>query len=229
MQTENAVTIDPVSRTPLAEQAYEIIRNRILRGALGADTKLKIDVLQREHRISSSPLREALNRLVAENLVVASERRGFRTAPVTTADLLDLTAARLVVEPSALGASIVNGSDGWEADVVAAFHRLELIESRIAAGKSERDEQWTARHKEFHIALISGCGSDRLIGICAKLFDQSERYRRLSAALRRKPRDTGKEHRLIMKAALRRDRKAENLLRLHIEKTSEHVLPALDL
>ena len=65
-------------KPPLTEQAYQTLRESILRGTIVAGERLKIDVLQRDLDVSSSPLREALNRLVAENLVVADERRGFR-------------------------------------------------------------------------------------------------------------------------------------------------------
>ena len=215
------------SRLPLSEQAYQIIRDRILRGTTVAGEKLKIDVLQRDLEISSSPLREALNRLAAENLVVADERRGFRAAPVTISDLTDLTVMRVVVEPGALVASMKAGSDAWESQVVAAFYRLDRIERRITAGQMARDDEWTSRHKEFHISLISACRSERLVALCSRLFDQSERYRRLSASLRQKSRNTTSEHKKLMEAALSRDPGAATLLRQHIELTAKHVASAL--
>jgi DNA-binding GntR family transcriptional regulator len=146
-------------KPPLTEQAYQTLRESILRGTIVAGERLKIDVLQRDLDVSSSPLREALNRLVAENLVVADERRGFRAAPVTRKDLTDLATIRAVVEPGALVESMRAGSDVWESQVVAAFYRLDRIERRVNAGELARDDEWTARHKEFHLALISGCGS----------------------------------------------------------------------
>ena len=215
------------SRTPLSEQAFQIIRDRILRGTMVAGEKLKIDILQRDLEISSSPLREALNRLVAENLVIADERRGFRAAPVTVSDLMDLSAMRVVVEPGALVASMKAGSDAWESQVVAAFYRLDRIEHRIGAGEMSRDDEWTSRHKEFHIALIAACGSERLVALCSRLFDQSERYRRLSLSLRQKPRNAASEHKKLKDAALSRDPKAASLLRQHIELTAKHVASAL--
>jgi DNA-binding GntR family transcriptional regulator len=215
------------SRLPLSAQAFQIIRDRILRGTMVAGEKLKIDVLQRDLEISSSPLREALNRLVAENLVVADERRGFRAAPVTVSDLMDLSAMRVVVEPGALAASMKAGSDAWESQVVAAFYRLDRIERRIGAGEKSRDDEWTSRHKEFHISLIAACGSERLVALCSRLFDQSERYRRLSASLRQKPRNAANEHKKLKEAALSRDPNAASLLRRHIELTAKHVASAL--
>ena len=219
-------TDDPEDR-PLSEQAYQLIRDDILSGVIAAGGKLKIDALQRGYQISSSPLREALNRLVGESLVVADERRGFRAAPLTAKDLMDLTAMRLVVETGALDASIQQGSDAWEGQVVAAFYRLDRIERRIALGEMPRDDEWTSRHKDFHMSLVSACGSVRLIELCSKLFDQSERYRRLSASLRQQARNTVDEHRDIMEAALARDPAAVGKLRGHIDRTAEHVLPIL--
>ncbi len=212
---------------PYSEQAYSLLRQDILSGAIAAGDKLKVDVLQRVYSFSSSPLREALNRLVGENLVIADERRGFRAAPLTANDLIDLTAMRLVVETGALTASMQKGSDVWEGEVVAAFYRLDRIERRIALGEMSRDDEWTARHKDFHMSLVLACGSQRLVGLCAKLFDQSERYRRLSASLRQQPRNTMDEHREIMEAALARNADAAGKLRAHIERTAAHVLPAL--
>jgi GntR family transcriptional regulator, carbon starvation induced regulator len=172
-------------------------------------------------------LREALNRLVGENLVVADERRGFRAAPLTAKDLIDLTVMRLVIETGALAASMQKGADEWEGQVVAAFYRLDRIERRIALGEMSRGDEWTSRHKDFHMSLVLACGSERLIELCAKLFDQSERYRRLSVALRQQPRNTMDEHREIMEAALARNAQAVDKLRMHIERTADHVLPTL--
>ena len=213
-------------KTPLTEQAYQLIRNRILKGDMAAGEKLKIDTLQRDMRISSSPLREALNRLVAENLVIADDRRGFRVSPLTIGDLVDLTSTRIVVEPGALVAAMKHGSDVWEAQIVSAFYRLNRVEDKVSAGEMTRGEEWTLRHKDFHIALVSGCGSERLTALCGQLFDQSERYRRLSASLRLKPRNTANEHKKIMEAALKRDSHAATLLQQHIERTTEHVVSA---
>ena len=219
--------IDLNAKTPLADQAYAALRSGILSGSLSAGGKLRIEALQRDYQISSSPLREALNRLVAENLVLADENRGFRAAPISAPDLRDLTDARVVVEPGALEESMRKGSDVWEGAMMAAFHRLKRVEQLVDAGEMERGDEWMSRHKEFHMALVSGCGSERLISSCGKLFDQSERYRRLSASLRGRSRNTAAEHRLIVKTALARDPKAVTYLRQHIEKTAQHVITAL--
>lgn len=212
---------------PLSDQALMLLRRKILRGDITPGAKLKVEDLQRELEVSSSPLREALNRLLTEGLVVASERRGFRVAPISVADLLDITAFRLAVETAALTECLAVAGDEWEGRVVAAFHRLERVEARMKAQACPYTDEWTERHKDFHMALLSACSSTRLKGACSSLFDQAERYRRLSAQSRKQPRDTMAEHRRLMKSALARDPVMVDLLRTHISKTAEHVASVL--
>jgi DNA-binding GntR family transcriptional regulator len=182
-------------------------------------------VLQREHALSSSPLREALNRLVAERLVIADDHRGFRAAPMSAADLNDITVFRLVVEPTALTQSIAGGTDEWEARVVAAYHRLERVRERIKRGEMTFNAEWTNRHKEFHMALISAATSERLLVTCSNLFDISERYRRFSAMNRTEIRDTNSEHHRLMETALSREVElSASLLREHITLTAQSIL-----
>src|SRR5690606_36109599 len=144
-----------------SEMAYTALRRRILLGQLTPGERLKIDVLQKDFSLSSTPLREALTRLTAEGLVVSIENRGFRTARLDVADLRDITHLRSVLEADALTDSIARGDALWESSVEAAHHRLAQHEQRIAEGEEGRDEVWTALHKAFHMALLSACSYPR--------------------------------------------------------------------
>ena len=206
-----------------SETAYRLVRQDVLSGALRGGERMKIEELQRRYSLSSSPLREALSRLTVEGLVVADQRRGFRVAEVSINDLEDLTAFRLLVEPDSFRQAIRHGDDDWEAGIVSAFHRLERFHVREAQEAPATDE-WTARHRAFHMALIDRCPSLRQQAVCASLFDQAERYRRLSISLRKTRRDSMGEHRELMDAALRRDAdQACALLHEHIARTTTHV------
>lgn len=212
----------------LAEKAYLLLRQAIVRAELLPGDKLKIDVLQREYEFSSSPLREALNRLSAEGLVVAELNRGFRVAPVSLDDLQDIAALRVVLEREAVEASIADGGDDWEARIVAAFYRLEREEKRLFEETLPLNEEWSQRHRDFHMALLSGGKSQRLINMCTSLFDQAERYRRLSAIYRTAKRNKSDEHRKLMDAVLSRDPvKAAQHLREHVMQTAANVANAM--
>lgn len=102
------------AQPPLTEIALRKLRSDVLAGNLEAGSKLKIDTLQQEYAISSSPLREALSRLTQEGLVRSDERKGFRVAPLSIEDLEDITRMRLMLDIEALQESIAMGDDEWD-------------------------------------------------------------------------------------------------------------------
>jgi GntR family transcriptional regulator, carbon starvation induced regulator len=141
---------------------------------------------------------------------------------MSSGDLKDLTTLRLIVEPAALVEAIGVADDEWEAGIVAAFHRLKRTEERLPRSKYQFDDDWTERHKNFHMAFYSACSSQRLISLCSNLFDQAERYRRYCAINRKQSRNTIAEHQALMDASLSRDpNQSAKVLRQHITKTYE--------
>lgn len=216
------------SSPPLSEQAFSRLRRDVLFGEFEPGAKLKIDELQGSYGFSSSPLREALNRLSQEGLVKADERRGFRVAAISRTDLADITHMRLLLDVQALSASMQHGDDAWEAAIVAAAHRLEKVESQLGDGPTVLDDEWSRLHRDFHLCLLAACPSQRQLAMCTSLFDQAERYRRFSARQRVIARNKNKEHRRLMDAVLKRDvDTACRLLADHIQGTQRNVEAAL--
>lgn len=212
----------------LSEQAFRSLRHDVLIGTFAAGVKLKLDELQDHYGFSSSPLREALSRLAQEGLVRADERRGFRVAPISIEDLGDITHMRLMLDVQALRSAIELGDDAWEGGIVAAFHRLEKVESRLSDGPVILDDEWSEVHRTFHHSLVAACASERQRMWSASLFDQAERYRRFSARYRPAGRRKSNEHRKIMEATLRRDSDtACALLSEHILSTQRNVEAAI--
>lgn len=209
---------------PLVEQAFSKLRKDVLIGSHPAGAKLKVDELQQMYGFSSSPLREALSRLAQEGLVRSDERRGFRVASISVEDLSDITRMRVMLDVSALEESIAAGDDQWEARIVAAYYRLEKVETRLGDGPQMLDEEWSALHRDFHMALLGACRSARNLAWSESLFDQAERYRRYSAQYRTALKRKSNEHKKIMDATLRRDSEtACQLLHEHIMGTQRSV------
>ena len=218
---------EPSRNTPLSEQAFQVLRQDVLSGRHAPEIKLKLESLQSLYGFSSSPLREALNRLVQEGLVKADERKGFRVTPISPADLADITKMRLMLDIPALTESIQGGDDAWEAEIVAAFHRLEKIESRLPQGPVVLDAEWSQRHRDFHFSLIAACPSERQLAWSMSLFDQAERYRHFAARNRTVSKKKDEEHRALMNAVLKRDvPTATMLLAEHISSTQANVMAA---
>ncbi len=187
-----------------------------------------MEEFSRRFAVSSSPLRESLHRLSEQGLVRALDNRGFRVAPLTAAGVSDLARVRSLVECEALRDAIEHGSDAWEAQVVAAGHALALTERRLGDQPRTLNDDWSARHRAFHISLYAGCTSPLLLELADVLFDNAERYRRWAARWRQAPRRKHDEHQQLLKAVLARDpARAVELLRQHIAHTEQLVAAAL--
>lgn len=223
----NSIMHEMTANTTISEQAFQALRQDVLSGRHAPEVKLKMESLQSLYGFSSSPLREALNRLAQEGLVKADERRGFRVTTISTADLADITKMRLMLDIPALTESIQAGDDAWEAEIVAAFHRLEKIESRLPQGPVVLNAEWSQRHRDFHFSLIAACPSQRQLAWSMSLFDQAERYRHFAARNRTVSKKKDEEHRSLMNAVLNRDTAtATMLLAEHISSTQANVMAA---
>lgn len=201
------------------------LRSAISNGKFAPGCKLRLDELRATFGVSLSPLREALSRLAAEGFVHMEDQRGYRVAPVSEENLLEVTKLRCVVEPFALRESIEQGDDRWEGSVVASLYRLNKLE-RVDA-PSEQDA-WEVAHRELHDRLISACRMPLLLQFSATLHDLSDRYRRLFLTARPLDRAVRREHADICEAALERDAdRACRILREHIERTGSNIRKAV--
>lgn len=212
----------------MAERAYRELRQSIVRGDFEPGARLRVEELSQRFSVSSSPVREALNRLSEQGLVRALENRGFRVAPLTAEGVSDLARVRTLVECEALRDAILHGTDAWEAQIVAAGHALALAERRLGDQPQALDDAWSVRHRAFHLSLYAGCTSPLLLNLADVLFDNAERYRRWAARWRQSPRRKHDEHQQLLKATLARDvGRALELLSLHIARTEQLVATAL--
>ena len=188
-----------------ASSAYDIIRGGILSGSHEPGKKLKIQDLATDLQVSPGAIREALSRMVPEQLVVSRDQRGFVVAPLSVADLEDLTDLRCEIEGIALRRSVARGDVHWEAEILAAAHRLRGLHIESASPPSDEFvKEWGRSHAAFHTSLISACDSRRLLALHGQLYEQSERYRVQSFFVEAK-RDVDAEHQKIIEMALARD------------------------
>jgi DNA-binding GntR family transcriptional regulator len=201
------------------------LHDEIVRGTLLPGQKLLIRDLCERYGIGLSPVREALNRLSGQRLVVHNEQRGFMVTPLSESDLEDILRARLWLNEIGLRRSIEYGDSEWEERVVIACHRLSRTPRFWDAGNVEINPAWEEAHCLFHAGLVSACGSAWLEKFCDQLFHAFERYRYLSrVAAATAPLHQNAEHSAIMEAAVsRKADDAARLLREHFDKTGRLV------
>lgn len=217
--------VPPEAPRSQTSAAYARLRADILAGRFAPGEKLKIADLGASLSVSSSAVREALSRLVADQLVVSRDQKGFVVAPLSIEDLEDLTDVRCEIEALALRRSVARGRDDWEGALLAAAHRLRRTPMKNLEDSS-LTEAWVARHAAFHSAMVAACGSRRLLKLHAQLYEQSERYRGLSVYVEG-DRDVESEHEALVDAALERD--ADRLVELtlaHFRRTTSLIVDA---
>jgi DNA-binding GntR family transcriptional regulator len=209
----------------LASLVYDRLLKDILKGNLEPGLKLRLQVLKQDYDVGNSPLREALNRLSENGMVIREENKGFRVAPTSVEELEELIRTRCWLEEIALRESIKNGDDHWEERVVLAFHRLSRVSAASNATEIYTTRDWEQRHREYHLAVLSACNSNILLGYCKQLHEKTLRYRNLAAVVEYRERHELEEHRALQDAVL--DRNADlavELLNKHFKVTADIVI-----
>lgn len=213
----------PTQPGSIGEKTYHRIRADIIFGRLAPGQKLKLDAMKKAYATSISTLRELLNRLSAEGLIVAEGSRGFEVPTVSGSNLREIAAMRQLLECHALQQSFAAGDMEWEGRVVATYHKLSSIEKRMLAGERGEVEIWKQYDWQFHQALISACGSRILLETHGGVFDKYLRYQML--ALGNRGEIAVREHRKLLDCALKRDAEtASKVLTAHVEGGVAHAL-----
>lgn len=220
--------VPPSGETAL-DTAYANIRDDLLGGSFEPAAKLRVEALCARYGLGPTPVREALARLSASGLVVATPNRGYRAAAVSRAEYRELVDLRLRLEPDALAKSVANGDLDWEARVAAAHQRLASMQKRLRAGAPDARRDWAREDRGFHLALLSNCGSAWLLRFCGNIYDHTARYHRDRILGGVAPaRKTEDEHKVLLAAALGRDaRAAAEALRIHIKNVAARIECAL--
>ncbi|MGI9423145.1 MAG: GntR family transcriptional regulator [Hyphomicrobiaceae bacterium] len=206
--TTDDLRIDP-QPTTLAVTAYENLRRDIRSGSLAPGQPLRTEWLKTHYRTGVSPLREALARLAAEHFVTAEGKRGFRVSEISEDDFDQLVDMRKHLEARALHLSIAAGDDDWEAAIVASYHKMTKTSPPGLLRDPTAEEERERRHRTFHHALLSACGSKWQLRFMDHLTSHLERYRRImtprSKITKKVAREIEDEHRLLMENAINRD------------------------
>lgn len=208
---------------------YEQLRAAVLDGRYRPGERLRPAELCAEYGVSPGVLREAVMRLAEQRLATVEHNRGYRVITISSKQIHDLVELRRINEGAALRLAIERGTVAWESETLAAHHRLKSLQ----AAAREDPDAWSAAHREYHLALLSACGNQRLLELCDDLFTAAELYRRWSGKLtearetskprRPKKRDQDHEHEEILSAVL--DRNVERAVALyeeHLNRTAEY-------
>ena len=212
-----------------AGQTAQRLRQDIIRNRLQPGERLTVEKLSASYGVGASPVREALFQVAGDGLVRFEDHKGFIVAPLHPGEMLDVSSLRANLEIHAIRGSIAHGGEEWETGVLTAEHRIKKAEARLIGAQGneleQAEDEWEARHREFHYSLCSACGSPWLLHFFDALYDQLERYRRRYWRYAERAGDADDQHAQIKSAALARNTDlATALLTEHFRRQAELTL-----
>jgi GntR family carbon starvation induced transcriptional regulator len=170
-----------VNNATLTSQVEQAIRTDIIEGVLAPGIRMRYTDLGGRYAVSSTPLREALQRLAAEGLVDIDPRSGASVTTVSRPDLDDTYWVRGMLEVMAVQRSLERGDSAWATTVETAYGAFR--DATVAMQSDDATERLVAQtraHRAFHDSLTEACGSRWLLRLLKTLNDHAERYRMLN-------------------------------------------------
>jgi len=199
-----------------SDYAYTRIREGILAGEYGAGTVLHQSMLAKTMGISTTPLREAMRRLMTEGLVELDAHRDARVSALTAEEARDLLEIRLSLDPlaAALAAERRSRDD---------IQRMRATLKSVKPLLSNPTVHDLVTHRAFHSAVYDASNNDLLISTLNSLWDKADRYRRMGLEVVRSQDELDqkdREHHELFDAIVRGDSVAASAVMLQHINTS---------
>ena len=206
-----AQSLKPLRRESLRDSVTRALRAAIISGEMEPGAVYSAPSLGAKFGVSPTPVREAMLDLVKEGMVISLLNKGFRVAEVSETDLDNFAALRMLIEPPTvrLVVPLITEED---------FPRLRDLAQRIVdAAEAGRLMDYVSADIDFHIALLSYCGNQRLVDVVADLRSRARLLGLTPLLEAGRLVESAQEHHLILDLVEARNaNEAESCLRRHI-------------
>lgn len=205
------------------EWAYHQLKAMAANYAFKPDARLNEGELARHLETSRTPLREALNRLVAEGFLTFRSGQGFFCRSLTPQEIMDLYEARAAIECEAVKLA------AHRADVDAVLQLEAFLDDSQSEYTPETSPvELVKLDEEFHMRLAALSGNAELVRLLENVNGRLHFVRLVdlkSLSRRNGPEIvTTEPHRGILEAVKRKDPEAaQTAMRLHIERRLEAI------
>jgi DNA-binding GntR family transcriptional regulator len=191
---------------------YQALRQAIMRCQLAPGRRLVIDDIARDLKVSAIPVREALQMLQSEGLVINVPHAGATVAPISRESVEEVF---LVLEGLELAAARYATARVGESDRTGIVDLVGQMDRALRTGSPER---WAALNSRFHLEISRICGMPLLVEMTERALARWDRVRRhfFKRVLVPRAREAQREHHAIVRSLFSRDASAlERLLREH--------------
>ncbi|MDF1706160.1 MAG: GntR family transcriptional regulator [Aeromicrobium sp.] len=210
-----------LDRDTFVARTEAVLRSMIFSGQIRPGERLNEVTLAATLGISRGPLREAVQRLGGQGILISQPHRGSFVRTFTRAEIVELYEMRSAVELQAV--RVLSRAGGDEAVV-----HLRDLATRAHAVLSAAPGSPFPADLDFHHQLVSLSGNTMLIRAAHDLQLQIALARSMSASQPARAREASDEHDAVVDAIARHDAAAAcDLMEHHIQHSMQNALAAL--
>lgn len=155
------------AKVAMADQAYTQLKREIVQAKLRPGAMLSDSELADQYGMSRTPVREAINTLRREGLVIVRPKRGTFVKPIDFSEIQDLYALRKMVEPEAA----VLASERVSAGELEELVELSALSMDDTADKALLNE----RNAQLHVRIAEVAGIPLLTNAVRSIHEEIER------------------------------------------------------
>ncbi|MBA7522375.1 HTH-type transcriptional repressor RspR [subsurface metagenome] len=203
----------------LNQKVYRLLKESIIKGFLEPGTKLLENKIAEEMQVSRTPVREAMQKLVAEGFVKTTPNQTMVVTEVSPEDVKEVLQIRGVLEGLAarIAAKKINRQEIDELENVVTQMSLHVSKENLSSYCQVDDE--------FHNLILNICGNKWIIQIRDNLGSFIYRFRIKSLSVPGRLKCSLEEHQAIMKSLKKHDSvEADRLKQIHMENTVINIL-----
>ncbi len=158
----------------ISDNVYTELKKAIISGQLSPDERLIVLDIAGRYGISQAPVREALERLKQEGLIIGRTNKGSVVAPISAKEIKDLYVLREIIEGFAVRESMQRMS---EDDYTYLDQVLEQMEQAV-----QRDDMWEIlmQDMEFHGFFYRKCDNAAVLDLWERMKNKVIRFMALS-------------------------------------------------
>ena len=155
--------------SPFSEQAYKSIKHDIITCRLKTGEQIAQSQLAERYQIGTTPIREALQRLVQDGFVESIPRFGYVVRPVSLSDIHEIYECRLILEPAVAYLAATRATDEQLREIVRTADFSYTYED------AEDISEAHIYNAEFHRAIAVASNNRRLLDQVSRVLDETTR------------------------------------------------------
>lgn len=145
-----------LEKKSLKSEVFELLHRRIVSGQYAPGEWLRQEEIAQELGVSPTPVREALDRLVAAGLAEGIPYRGVRVPKMTAGEMADAYVLRLLLEAMTVRVAAVNISDQQADALLATLKQMERLVD------SDDVSAYQNLNRELHLGIVTATGNQLL-------------------------------------------------------------------